>query len=116
MANGIEDALRERAAESPRNAAQTPIVVVVATVAEDIDHADGQRVAGKLRREVMAATGLVQNVKADHTVNSFGAHTVSALMYEDVQDIRSQMRNALREEGYTVEGVAVQADIETSSL
>jgi uncharacterized protein (DUF2267 family) len=116
MANGIESALRERAESSPRNAAQTPIVVVVATVAEDIDHTESQRVAGNLRREVLAATSLVQNVKADHTVNSFGAHTTSALMYEDVQDIRSQMRNALRDEGYTVEGVAVQADIKTSSL
>lgn len=114
--DGIEDALRRRASQSPQNSAQTPIVVVVATVAEDVDHTEAQRVAGNLRREVLAATGLVQNVKADHTVNSFGAHTVSALMYEDVQDIRSQMRNALREEGYTVEGVAVQADIDVSTL
>lgn len=116
MVNGIEAALRERADESPRNAAQTPIVVVVATIAEDIDHTEAVRVAGTLRREILAASSLVQNVKADHTVNSFGAHTTSALMYEDVQDIRSQMRNALRDAGYTVEGVAVQADIETRSL
>lgn len=98
------------------NTAQTPTVVVVGTIEEDVGHTEAQRVAGVLRREVLASDPVVQNVKADYTVNSFGAHTASAINWSDAQNIRSLMRMTLQDEGYTVAGVSIMAEIQTSSL
>lgn len=99
------------------NPAQTPTVVIVATVEEDVDHTEAQRVAGVLRREVMNTDPLVQNVDSDYTVNSFGAHTASAISWSDAQNIRSLMRMTLRDEGYTIkDDVSVMATTEPSSF
>ena len=114
MPGTIEDALMERA-ESARTA-QTPTVVVVATIEEDLTHTQAQTVAGILRREVMNTDPVVQNVKADYTVNSFGAHTASAINWSDAQNIRSLMRMTLQDEGYTVKGVSIMAEIGTTSF
>jgi hypothetical protein len=113
--SGIEDALLERAEEGGQSI-QTPIIQVIAALAEDIDNTEGSRLAGVIRREVLATSSVAQGSSYDHIVNSVGVDTISAIEYEDVQEIRSLLRNTLRDEGYTVEAVAVQADIQTTSM
>ena len=110
----FEDSILDRA--STGNAAQTPIVTIVATIEEDVGHTEGQRIAGTLRREVMAANPTVQNVNADYTVNSFGAETASGITWEDAQDVRSQLRNWIRDSEYTLKGISIMAEIQTANL
>ena len=114
--SGIEDALRERAAESGGESFQTPIVQIVAALEEDIGNTEATRLAGVVRREVLLTSDVAQRANSDHTVNSIGVDTISAIEYEDAQEIRSVLRNTLRDEGYTISAIAIQADIQTSSL
>jgi len=113
--SGIEDALRERAAEGGRTA-QTPVVQIIAALGEDIDNTEGSRLQGTIRREVLLTSDVAQRATYDHTVNSVGVDTISAIEWEDAQEIRSVLRNTLRDEGYTIETIAIQADIQTASL
>lgn len=115
MANGIEEALRERA-ESGTQSPNMPIVQVVVTVEEDLDLNDAQLAVASIRREAMAADQMVQNVTQDYTVDSFIADTASAIVWEDIRNVRSTLRNAVNEAGLTPDQVSVQADIQTPSL
>lgn len=113
--SGIEEALRDRAEDSGETF-QTPIVQVIATVEDDFGNTEGTRVAGQLRNEVLLTSSVAQDVDYDHTVNSFGVDTASAITWEDAQEIRSALRNELRDQGYTIAGIGIQADIQQSRL
>ena len=113
--SGIEDALRERAGESGRTA-QTPVVQIIAALGENIDNTEGSRLQGVIRREVLLTSDVAQQATYDHTVNAVGVDTISAIEWEDAQEIRSVLRNTLRGEGYTIETIAIQAGIQTASL
>jgi hypothetical protein len=113
--SGIEDALRERAEEGGESF-QTPVVQIIAALEEDIDNTEATRLAGLIRREVLLVSSVAQRANSDHTVNAVGVDTISAIEYEDVQEIRSVLRNTLRDEGYTINSVAIQADVQTTSL
>lgn len=114
--SGIEDALRERASESGGESFQTPVVQIIAALGEDIDNTEGSRLRGVIRREVLMTSPVAENASYDHTVNSVGVDTLSAIEWEQAQEIRSVLRNTLRDEGYTIETIAIQADIQTTSL
>jgi len=116
MANGIEDAIQERAAEAGNFEADKPIVQIIVTVEEDLSRNAAELALASIRREVMGADPIISNVTQDHTVNSFAAVTASALSWEDAQNIRSTLRNAVRDQDYTIAGTAVQADIQTSTF
>ncbi|MFW5900691.1 MAG: hypothetical protein ACOCTH_02825 [Halodesulfurarchaeum sp.] len=114
MATDFAESLMERT-ESQRTA-QTPIVQIIATVSKSLDRNEAEMVLASIRREIMSGDPLVQNVTQDYTVDSFAVETASAISWEDAQNTRSMLRNALRDEGYMIEGTAVQADIQTTSL
>jgi hypothetical protein len=99
-----------------QTSAQTPIVTVVAHVAEDVDHTEAQRVAGVLRREIANTTTFAEDANSDYTVDAFGIETISAIAVDDLTSIRDQLDRVLRNEGYTIREMAVQAEITTSSL
>lgn len=114
MADSFAESLQKRA-QGDRTA-QTPIVQIIATVSTDLDMNEAELTLASIRREIMSGDPLVQNVTQDYTVDSFAVETASAISWEDAQNTRSMLRNALRNEGYTIKGIAVQADIQTSSL
>ena len=109
---GIEDSIAERAAEGR----PMPVVQIIVTVNEDFDNTEGTRLAGVLRREVLLTSPVAEDAGYDHTVNSLSVDTVSAISYEDAQEIRSAVRNALADEPYTIDGFSIQADIQAASL
>jgi len=116
MANGIESAIQDRASESGNFEANTPIVEIIVTVEEDLSRNDAELSLASIRREVMGADPLTSNVTQDYTVNSFAAETASALSWEDAQNVRGALRNAVRDEGYTIAGTAIQADIQRGQV
>ena len=111
---GIEDSINRRAQESGQTY-QTPIVQVLASVEEDIDHTTATRVAGRIRSMTNRLT-YATDADYDHSVNTFGVDTLSAIEFEDVETIKMKLEAMLEDEGYTIEAVAVQADIQQSSL
>lgn len=94
---------------------QTPIITVIATVEEDIDFNEAQVTEGTLNNQMRSAP-IVSKVQADHTVNSFGAETVTALTIEDIELVRNELDKHLKDNGFTVEGFSVQAEVTTSSF
>jgi hypothetical protein len=110
----FEDTLRSMAEGG--STAQTPIVEIIVTVEEDLSRQQAEMELASIRREVLSGDPIVQNVTQDYTVDSFAAETASAISWEDAQNVRSALRNAIRSEGMTIRGSAVQADIKTSSL
>jgi len=104
----FEDTLRSMA-EGSGTSAQTPIVTIIVTVQENLKLAS-------IRREVLSGDPVVQNVTQDYTVDSFAVETASSISWEDAQNARSALRNAVRDEGMTLRGSAIQADIKTASM
>ena len=115
MASSFEKALRERADQSTTEA-QKPLVQIIGTVEEDISRQEAERALASIRQGLMATDPIISNVTQDYTVNSFAAVTASAISWEAARDIRSAMRNEIRDAGYIVDGIAIQADIQTVSL
>lgn len=93
-----------------------PIVNIVAALEDDFGNTEGTRLAGVLRREVLLTSTVAQDTSYDHTVNAVAVETASTIEFEDAETIKGAMRNALRDEGYTVKAFAIQADIQTYSL
>lgn len=110
----FEDTLRSMAEGG--SSAQTPIVEIIVTVEEDLSRQQAEMELASIRREVLSGDPIVQNITQDYTVDSFAAETASAISWEDAQNVRSALRNAIRSEGMTIRGSAVQADIKTASL
>jgi len=110
----FEDTLRSMAEGG--SSAQTPIVEIIVTVEEDLSRQEAEMELASIRREVLSGDPIVQNITQDYTVNSFAAETASAISWEDAQNVRSSLRNAIRSAGLTIRGSAVQADIKTTSL
>jgi hypothetical protein len=115
MSTPFEEALRERVDVSTEES-QMPVIQVIGTVESDISRQEAEQALASIRRGLMATDPIVSNVTQDYTVNSFAAVTASAISWEDAQNIRAAMRNEIRDAGYTVEGIAIQADIQTRSL
>jgi len=116
MANGIEDALRDRAEGVMDSGVGSPIITVVAAVEEDMSRAESDRVADTLKEDVMEASPVVRDVVSNHVIGSFGARTSATLRFGEVRDIRSQLRNSMSDQGYTVKDVAVMAEGESSPM
>ena len=110
----FEDTLRSMAEGG--SSAQTPIVEIIVTVEEDLSRQQAEMELASIRREVLSGDPIVQNITQDYTVDSFAAETASAISWEDAQNVRSALRNAIRSAGLTIRGSAVQADIKTASL
>jgi hypothetical protein len=111
----FEETLRSMA-EGSGTSAQTPIVTIIVTVEEDLTRNEAELELASIRQEILAGDPLVQNVTQDYTVNSFAAETASSISWEDARNVRSSLRNAVRDEGMTLRGSAIQADIKTASL
>lgn len=111
MANDFGEAIQKRA-----NPANVPIVTMVATVEGDLNRNEAERTLASIRPEIMAGSDFAQNVTQDYTVNSFGVRTLSSITWEDAREVRSMLRNELRDQGYAVEAVSIQADIEQDTL
>lgn len=111
--SGIEDAILDRASD---NSAQTPIITIVVTVEEDIDYQQAQMSLASVRRGVLATESIVQNVGVDHSVDSFGAETVSGIEWSDAEAVKGSLRNEVRDAGYTIKGTSIMAEIRTSSF
>jgi len=109
---GFEDSIVDRASDSR----PMPVVQIIVTLNEDFDNTEGTRLAGVLRREVLISSPIAQDTGYDHTVNSLHVDTVSALLFEDAENVKGAMRNALADEPYTIDAFSIQADIQQSSL
>ena len=111
----FEETLRSMA-EGSGTSAQTPIVTIIVTVQENLTRNEAELKLAPIRREVLSGDPVVQNVTQDYTVDSFAVETASSISWEDAQNARSALRNAVRDEGMTLRGSAIQADIKTASM
>lgn len=116
--SGIEDALRERANDS--DDIREPFISVVVAVEEDVDFQEAQVKLGGIRRDVeqqlSRASGLVETVDHDYTVDSFAAETISGMEWEDLREIKVSLEGAVSDAGYTIKGTSVMAETRRPSF
>lgn len=116
--SGIEDALRDRAEND--DSIREPYISVIVTVEEDVDFQEAQLEVAGIRRSVNSqltrASGLVETVSQDYTVDSFAAETIGGMEFEDLEEIRTSLEGAVSDAGYRIKGTSVVANTRRPSF